>query len=143
MEQSGDGATAGVRSFPWGQGLGLFVLALTVRLWNLGGQSLWVDEVLQFNISRQALPQMVQAIAERADNSPPVYHTLLHYVIVAGGTSEWALRLPSAVFGSISVFLVYVIARQLGQTRGAPLAGLLLAVSPLHVWYSQEPACTV
>lgn len=138
MEHRGDGATAGVRPFPWGQGLGLFVLALTVRLWNLGGQSLWVDEVLQFNISRQALSQMVQAIAGGADNSPPVYHTLLHYVIVAGGTSEWALRLPSAVFGSLSVFLVYVIARQLGQTRGAPVAGLLLAISPLQVWYSQE-----
>lgn len=138
MGHISDMAAAGGRLLPWGQGTGLFILALAVRLWSLGGQSLWVDEVLQFNISRQPLSQMVQAIAGGADNSPPVYHTILHYVIAAGGTSEWALRLPSAVFGSISVLLLYVLARQLGHTRGALLGGLLLAVSPLHLWYSQE-----
>jgi uncharacterized membrane protein len=138
MDRSRDKVGTGEQLVSWGQGIGLLVLALAVRLWHLGGQSLWVDEVLQFNISRQPLSQMVQAIAGGADNSPPVYHTILHYVIAAGGTSEWALRLPSALFGSISVVLIYVIARQLGQTRGAPLAGLLLALSPLHVWYSQE-----
>ncbi|NPV45557.1 MAG: phospholipid carrier-dependent glycosyltransferase [Armatimonadetes bacterium] len=138
MERGRDVVRAGERLVSWGQGMGLLVLALAVRLWNLGGQSLWVDEVLQFNISREPLWRLVQAVAGGADNSPPVYHTVLHYVIAAGGTSEWALRLPSALFGSTSVVLIYIIARQLGQTRGAPLAGLLLALSPLHVWYSQE-----
>jgi mannosyltransferase len=117
---------------------GLAVLALALRFWGIASQSLWLDETLHFNLSRMPLMDMVRAVIGGADNSPPLYVAILHYVISWIGTNELALRAPSALFGAVSVVLVYLIARQLADTRTALVAGLLMAVSPLHVWYSQE-----
>jgi 4-amino-4-deoxy-L-arabinose transferase-like glycosyltransferase len=54
------------------------------------------------------------------------------------GDSEVALRLPSALAGVICVPITYGVAtRWLGRKVGL-LSALLVAVSPIHIWYSQE-----
>ena len=55
------------------------------------------------------------------------------------GTSEVALRLPSALFGIALVPVAYGIGRRLGGQRGAVrVLAALVAVNPLLVYYSQE-----
>jgi hypothetical protein len=49
------------------------------------------------------------------------------------------LRSLSVLFGVLTVPLIYAVARQLFRSRLAGLlAALLVVVSPLHIWYSQE-----
>ena len=51
---------------------------------------------------------------------------------------EFVLRLPAAIFGCLALIVCYRLFHRLAEKRIALLATLLLALSPLHVMYSQE-----
>ena len=68
----------------------------------------------------------------------PLYGVLLHYWGGLAGDSEWAMRLPSVVFGTATVpALAWMSGRWLGRDTKVP-AAWLAAGSPFLVWYSQE-----
>ena len=54
------------------------------------------------------------------------------------GSSETAVRFPSALMSLINVGLLYGLGSRLANQRVALLAAALLAVSPLNIWYAQE-----
>jgi len=54
------------------------------------------------------------------------------------GEHELLLRTPSLLFGVFSVLLTYLIGETYGSWKTATFAALLLCLSPVHVWYSQE-----
>lgn len=101
-------------------------VALILRVYQLGTESLWVDE--QFSI-RDA----------RALNlgTRPLYYLLLHLWMKLGTSDAW-LRLLSVPFSLASVVLTYTLARRLVSESTAHLAAFLMAVSPLCVGYAQE-----
>ncbi len=53
------------------------------------------------------------------------------------GISEWALRLPSAVIGAASVWLVYLLGRRVFGGAAGALAAALLALNGFHLFWSQ------
>lgn len=111
----------------------ILFLGLILRLINLG-QSFWLDEGAQVIESSRSLWQQFDLAA---DFHPPLYHLLLHFWMLLG-KSEVIIRIPSVLFGVLSVFLIYKIACRLGSKNAGFLAALFLAVSPYHIWYSQE-----
>ncbi len=63
----------------------------------------------------------------------------MHGVLQVFGDSEVALRLPSAVAGICTIPLLGLLTEEITKSRTtAAIAALLLAVNPLHLWYSQE-----
>ena len=53
--------------------------------------------------------------------------------------SETSLRLVSAVAGTLTIPVAWLLIRELTRSRAvALLSTALLAVNPLHIWYSQE-----
>ncbi|GAB4448443.1 MAG: hypothetical protein Kow0031_30970 [Anaerolineae bacterium] len=121
----------------------LAVLAITgvaffVRLVSLDYQSLWRDEVDSRWFADAPYPELLRQLFAEGQNGF-LYFTFLRPWITLTGASEYALRFPSAVAGTLAVPAGYVLARQLGFGRrvGVMLA-LLLATSPYLVWYSQE-----
>jgi mannosyltransferase len=113
------------------------LLALGLRFYRLDGQSLWYDEAFSVYLARMDLAEITARTA--ADIQPPLYYYLLHGWIQLFGDSEFSVRSLSALFGILTVPLAYFLADQLFRSRLAGLlAALLLAVSPLHVWYGQE-----
>jgi 4-amino-4-deoxy-L-arabinose transferase-like glycosyltransferase len=117
----------------------LLAVAVALRFHRLGQDSLWVDEYASLVTAKLPLA-MIPAGALSGDAfEPPLYFWLLHLAIGLLGDSEAALRLLSAVTGAVTVPLVVLLIRALGQSAGvAILGGGLLALSPLHLWYSQE-----
>lgn len=114
----------------------IFLGGLLLRILNLGGKSLWLDEAFA---AVNALREVVAVPLEAIENShPPLYYTLLHYWIPLAGDGEFALRLPSVLISLGSLGLFYHLGRLLLDRRVALLATALLAVSPLDVWYAQE-----
>ncbi len=115
----------------------IILLALGLRLYGLDAQSLWYDEGFSVYLARMGPVEITERTA--ADIQPPLYYYLLHGWIELLGDGEMALRGLSLIFGLLTVPLIFSVAWQLfGSYLAALLAALLLAVSPLHVWYSQE-----
>src|SRR5690348_1547555 len=122
-----------------GPSLLLFVIlaaGLALRAFRLGTQSLWTDEVLT---PLSATGSLWRVLTQREINTniPPLYYVVVHFVLPLGW-HEWVLRLPSMLFGSASIAMLYVVVRKWLDRRVALASAALLAISPLHIWYSQE-----
>ena len=117
--------------------IALTALAAALRLPTLGSQSLWLDEVLTGRLARGTLGDLLHRVAGEEAN-PPLFYLLEWVWTRVAGTSEVALRLPSALFGIALVPAVYAIGRRLGGQRAAVALAALVAVHPLLVYYAQE-----
>jgi mannosyltransferase len=118
-------------------GAGILLLATFVRLGGLGGQSLWLDEA--FSHLFATLPPDTAWRAVIVDGvHPPLYYLLLRVWLVLAGQSEFALRFPSALTGVLTVALLLRAGWTWMDRRIARWGALLIALNPLHVWYSQE-----
>lgn len=117
--------------------LAILSLASALRFYGLEIQSLWVDELASAYITQtENLGAMIERVSE--DVHPPGYYTVLHFSRVLLGTSEWALRFPSAVAGVLSVFAMYLLGARLYSDREGLMAALFTAVFFSPVYYSQE-----
>ncbi len=112
------------------------VLAALLRFGGITGQSLWWDEVVTWQQSRLTFGDMLAATA--ADNYPPLYNILAMASMAILGETELALRLPSAILGTLNVLALYWVGRLAAGRPAGLLAALLLAVSPYAIWYSDE-----
>lgn len=117
----------------------ILILGAGLRFGALGQESLWADEYHSLINASQPDWRAVCASAWNQGVQAP-YFLILHAWIRVAGQSDLALRLPSAIFGLFSIFLMYrwglLIFRK--SATQALLAAALLALSPMHVWYSQE-----
>ncbi len=116
--------------------LGCVLLAFGLRLWRLDTQSLWHDEGLSWWFARQSLRHMVQDVA--STEHPPLYFVLLGLWMRLAGESPFALRWASVFPGVLTVAGLYALGARWRLRTAALLAALLLALHPMHIWYSQE-----
>ena len=126
-------------SRPGLEGVGVAILtgaALLLRLYRLGWQGLWFDEAYTLFIARMPAVEAWRALVVDGVH-PPLFYAL-QKAALALGQSEFALRLPSAVFGAAAVPLVYILGRRWAGWGTGALAALLLALSPFHLWTSQD-----
>lgn len=113
----------------------LVAAALLLRLYQLGAQPLWYDEVFSWIIASS--PDFWAELTR--ENSPPLYYLLLRGVLGLLGHGELQVRLLSALLGAGFVAACMVAARRLGSSPGGALAaGAFAALAPYHVYYSQE-----
>jgi 4-amino-4-deoxy-L-arabinose transferase-like glycosyltransferase len=117
----------------------LLVVALgaCLRLYRIGAQPLWVDEAASLRFARGALSQLWSWSTLVDPGNPPLYYSLLHGWLVFG-EGEANVRLLSALFGALTIPLVYAMGRTIRDHRLGIVGALLFAISPLQVWYSQE-----
>ncbi len=81
------------------------------------------------------------------DYKPPLYNYFATIPIALFGLNEFSVRFPSALFGSLSVFGVYLLVKELFRTSDkkeslfignlALLSALFLAISPWHLQFSR------
>lgn len=100
------------------------------------------------NVPRLATPSWAEQPTPRDDLSsvlrgnlrdghPPAWFVGMHAWTGVFGTGLTSIRLPSAIFGALSLLLLYLVARRLVEPPAALLATALLAVCGLHVFWSQ------
>ncbi len=111
-------------------------LGAALRFWQLGGQSLWLDEVFTARTAALDVGGILRII--RSDLDTPPLHPLLVHWFLALGNNEFVLRLPAAMAGVLSIPLMYLVGqRLLGRWVGL-VAALFMALSPFAVYYAQE-----
>ncbi|HZN04170.1 MAG TPA: glycosyltransferase family 39 protein, partial [Candidatus Polarisedimenticolia bacterium] len=96
---------------------------------------LWMDEYIW---TLTASLTSLGAILNRPDGYPPTMALLVRGLTALGLDSDFALRAPSALAGTLSVPALYFLGRRLIGHRAALAAAGLLAIHPFAVWYSQE-----
>jgi mannosyltransferase len=122
-----------------GYGLTLLVillLGLSLRVYDLNKQSIWLDEAYSITLAGSSLPQLVQEAVK--DNNPPLYHILLHYWITLFGSSEFSTRFLSVIFGFGALLMIYKVGSLLFDKEVGIVGSFILALSVFHIYYSQE-----
>jgi len=114
---------------------GIIVIAFLLRLYRIGQQEVWMDEAASFQKAITANWLSAIAITE---NTPPLYYLLLRVWLAIGGWSEASLRFPSAVFGTLFVLVIIWVGSEIFNRRVGLWSGLCAAISPIHIYYSQE-----
>ena len=116
----------------------VFLIGAALRAYHLDTQSLWIDELEEGHTARSALPQLVQYVRADAGGTPLDYLGVKLTTTVFGsgtvGTRLWAFTL-----GCLAILLIFFVTRAWFKSTAAGLvAALLLALSPFHIYYSQE-----
>jgi len=111
----------------------ILIISLVLRLINLN-QSFWIDEIAQMGESLRPFGEQWQL---PIDFHPPLYHYLVYFWLKIG-QSEWWLRTTSVLSGVLTVYFSYLLVKKITNKRVAKLSALFLAISPFHIYYSQE-----
>jgi 4-amino-4-deoxy-L-arabinose transferase-like glycosyltransferase len=115
----------------------LTAVALGLRLYALDARSLWLDEILTSQPAHLRGPADVITWSQAAINQMPFFY-MFTWFFGHWGDSGVILRLPPAIFGTLLVPAIYLLARDLFGVRAGLVAALMGAVLPFAVWYSQE-----
>lgn len=125
----------------------ILIIAAFLRLWRLGDVpvSMYLDEL---DLGYQAY-SIIETGSDYFGNAWPLhFHSYGEYrtpfniytaipTVAIFGISPYGVRLPSVIFGILSVLVLYLLVRELGSLRLAEIAALVLAVSPWHVHFSR------
>jgi mannosyltransferase len=121
----------------------ILLLATGLRFHQLGAQSFWNDEGNSARLSERSLDLIIEGTA--SDIHPPLYYLLLRGWRELVGESEFGLRSLSAFAGVLTVAGVMglgtVISKKYSvnsKQYSVVVAGVVTAVSPPLVYYSQE-----
>jgi len=116
----------------------ILCLSCALRIFGIGSESFWNDELSSMTRSSYSNLQEVVELGVVPDVHPPGYQIFLFFIENTLGNSEIALRFPSAIAGVLTVLVTYLIGKKLSSRRTALLGSAMLAVSPVHIWLSQE-----
>jgi 4-amino-4-deoxy-L-arabinose transferase-like glycosyltransferase len=121
----------------------LLILALclfigfTLRFYTFNQKSLWVDEVHTFNDSRDDLKGQIRFYKENpAYLHPPLFFILTH-LFHPFTKPERDLRIIPLIFGTLSIPMIYFLARSFSHRIAIPCT-LSLTFMVYHIYFSQE-----
>jgi len=113
-----------------------------LRFHRIGDQSLWFDDyndyVCVLEPTFREYWNCLFGVGSFNGEQVPFYYLFPYFWSRLFGTSPEALRALPILFGLATIPVVYLLARDaFGRTAGA-VAALCLAMSPVHIFYSQE-----
>lgn len=111
------------------------LVALLLRL-PLLDRPVWFDEACMSHQRIGTWPQLCATLY--VDIHPPLFVVFMYAWNHLFGDGELALRLPALLAGLLSIPLTFWTGHRLVGQHAALLAACLLALSPVHVWYSAE-----
>jgi len=113
--------------------LATIALAVILRIYDLGAESLWFDEIGTIDRSTRSLAYLFIG-----DHIGPLYHLVIRLWVPIFGVSEISVRLPAVIFSIGSLILTYKVGTYLFSKKIGLISTFLLALSPFHIFYSQD-----
>jgi len=108
-----------------------------LRVLMLGTKGMWLDETFSVWLANQSVVDMLHWIV-KIDLHPPLYYLLLHFWIALKGDSPYYARLLSALFGTATIPIIYLIGKRISGAVVGLAAAVFLALSPFHIYFAQE-----
>ena len=117
--------------------MALSAAGAALRFSTLRVQSFWLDEAVTHQLVSRSLGSMLARIPH-SESTPPLYYVSAWVWVRIFGAGEAGLRSLSALFGTLTIVALALIARRLAGDRAGLAAAALCATNPLLIWYSQE-----
>ena len=124
--------------------LPIILIAAWTRFWRLDYHSVWFDEAVSLRWATSDISYIWQVTFRLVEEKhPPAYFIFLHLWRTVGGwlglaDSDAFLRASGSLLGVLTVWGVLKLGTVLGGRATGRVAALLVALSPLLTWYSQE-----
>lgn len=116
----------------------ILLVAAVLRLWKLGQVPFMHDEFSAlFRLKFDSFHDLIQYGVTEGDSHPAGVQVFLYYWTKLVGWSELWVKLPFALMGIASIYLIYLIGQQWFNRKVGLLAAAFFAVSQLTVFYSQ------
>jgi mannosyltransferase len=129
-------------SSTWALAAMIGVCALACALYGLGNKTIWWDESFSLYMARQPAPVVWNNVWNWQPNMMAYYLVLfvwLKFVAWAGALpTEFIVRIPSALFGTGSAVVVFLLARRTWGVKVGLLAGGLYLLNTFEIQYAQE-----
>ncbi len=126
--------------------ISVLVLGFFLRVWRLGHQSYWCDEVATIMRISGDFNAVINTL--QGQGFTPGWYMLLwswvwllEHVLKVHGAAAFdpaVLRLPGAMLGCLTLPLMYLLARQFTDRKVSLVVLLLAAVNPFLVYYSRD-----
>lgn len=139
---------AGKRWLMWLALAGVILLGGGLRLYHLGAKSLWYDEGASLYLTRYIDRDFSIFVPEHNNEAPmnavltKVWYGLVRSLTdfpVISAANDFMIRLLPALFGILTIPLIFIVARRILQDDWAGIiAAFLFAISPFMVFYAQE-----
>ncbi len=113
----------------------VFLLALGLRVHHLDFESLYMDELRQVSYYENNLSEIVFRAASQ--QQPPLDYWIGHF-FHSISSSDFSVRLPSALFGAGSVLLLTLLLKNLCSWPIALGTGAIMSLLPFNLYFSQE-----
>lgn len=113
-------------------------LAFGLRIVQLDRQPLWWDEGLNLFFSRLQPSEVLSEMIATNHADPPLFPLMTAGWVQLVGSSPFAVRTLSVLLGTLTVALSYAIGRWLLDSSWAQLAAILMALSPMQVYFGRE-----
>jgi tetratricopeptide (TPR) repeat protein len=115
----------------------VLLLAFGLRVFNLGSDSFWMDELNTALVSARPLSSILDWNLDVGVH-PPGHLILAHFWQALVGGSEFALRFLSLIAGILAVAAAYRLALDLFSLPAAMITALLLTFSNVMIYFARE-----
>jgi hypothetical protein len=93
-------------------------------------------EIYTWDFAHQTIPFIFGQLSH-IETNPPFYYLLMKLVMQIGET-EFLLRLPSMVAGTMAIPLIYILGRLGGASKSGVIGAGLLSLSAIAIHYSRQ-----
>lgn len=114
----------------------ILIIGTLLRFVTLGNNSIWLDEASTYLFAKMPPIEIWEATAGGEFN-PPLFYILEHFMLNFG-TNEFVLRFLPALFGVITIFVFYLIGKEIKDEKLGLLSAFIITILPFHIIYSQE-----
>ncbi|MHA2010335.1 MAG: glycosyltransferase family 39 protein [Promethearchaeota archaeon] len=114
----------------------ILLLGLFLRFYDLGSESVWFDESVSIIIANSDWIEILKTATN--DQHPPLYYFILQFWVSLFGNSEFSARLPSAIFGFLSLLVMFKVGYLFFDKEVGILSSLILGLSVFHIHYSHS-----
>lgn len=119
--------------------IGILILAAVLRLYHLGFQSIWADEISTMINTHPSLTnsQLIENINNK-EGFPYFYFMLMKMLHTIFGYNLMVPRFFSAIIGVVSVLMIYKLGKALDNKQLGYIAAILLTINEFAIYTSQD-----